>query len=90
MTASQNHRPVEPPDGRRPSGLFIMDFDGTLLRSDRTFAEPDLDALKKLGDLDVVRTIATGRSPGIFQHGGDSRFAGRLYNIFNGRRCTEI
>ena len=62
MTAPRNHKTKEPADGRRPSGLFIMDFDGTLLRSDRTFAEPDLDALKKLGDMDVVRTIATGRS----------------------------
>jgi hypothetical protein len=39
-----------------------MDLDGTLLRSDRTFAGPDLEALRKLGDLNVVRTIATGRS----------------------------
>lgn len=39
-----------------------MDFDGTLLRSDRTFSSIDLDALRRLGDLDIVRTIATGRS----------------------------
>ncbi len=39
-----------------------MDLDGTLLRSDRTFAAPDLEALRKLGELNVVRAIATGRS----------------------------
>jgi HAD superfamily hydrolase (TIGR01484 family) len=39
-----------------------MDLDGTLLRSDRTFAGPDLEALRMLGNLNVVRTIATGRS----------------------------
>lgn len=39
-----------------------MDFDGTLLRSDRTFSSIDLDALKQLGEVGVVRTIATGRS----------------------------
>ena len=51
-----------PPDGSGPRGLFIMDLDGTLLRSDRTFAENDLRALRKLGDLNIVRVIATGRS----------------------------
>jgi len=39
-----------------------MDLDGTLLRSDRTFGGPDLEALKMLGDLNVIRAIATGRS----------------------------
>ena len=57
MTISGNHKP-----GASPGGLFIMDLDGTLLRSDRTFAGPDLEALRMLGNLNVVRTIATGRS----------------------------
>ena len=39
-----------------------MDLDGTLLRSDRTFAGQDLNALRMLGDHHVVRAIATGRS----------------------------
>ena len=39
-----------------------MDLDGTLLRSDRTFGGSDLEALRMLGDLNVVRAIATGRS----------------------------
>jgi hypothetical protein len=39
-----------------------MDFDGTLLRSDRTVALEDLDALRQLGELGIIRAIATGRS----------------------------
>jgi len=62
MTTSRNQASDQPTDGKRPNGLFIMDLDGTLLRSDRTFAVPDLEALRKLGELNVVRTIATGRS----------------------------
>jgi HAD superfamily hydrolase (TIGR01484 family) len=62
MTNSGNYKPGAPPGDNPPGGLFIMDLDGTLLRSDRTFAGPDLEALRMLGDLNVVRTIATGRS----------------------------
>ena len=51
-----------PPAGYGPRGLFIMDLDGTLLCSDRTFSENDLRALRRLGDLNIVRVIATGRS----------------------------
>ncbi|MCP4187696.1 MAG: HAD hydrolase family protein, partial [Gammaproteobacteria bacterium] len=39
-----------------------MDLDGTLLRSDRAFSSIDLDALGQLGELGIIRTIATGRS----------------------------
>ena len=52
----------EAPGGRSPRGLFIMDLDGTLLRSDRAFSDIDLDALEQLGELGIIRTIATGRS----------------------------
>ena len=62
MTTSETNKPGSPPGGRSPGGLFIMDLDGTLLRSDRTFGGPDLKALKMLGDHNVVRAIATGRS----------------------------
>ena len=62
MIISLDHQLAPAPDGRRPRGLFIMDFDGTLLRSDRTFSRIDLDALRQLGDLGIIRTIATGRS----------------------------
>ncbi len=43
-------------------GLFITDFDGTLLRTDRTLAEKDLETLERLGRMNIVRVIATGRS----------------------------
>lgn len=62
MIISQDHQLVKTPGGRRPCGLFIMDFDGTLLRSDRTFADIDIDALKQLGARGCIRAIATGRS----------------------------
>lgn len=62
MMNLRNQTPEQPASDRGPKGLFIMDLDGTLLQSDRTFAAPDLAALRKLGELDVVRTIATGRS----------------------------
>jgi len=45
-----------------PKGLFLTDFDGTLLRSDRTFNPMDLTALERLADLNIVRIVATGRS----------------------------
>jgi Cof subfamily protein (haloacid dehalogenase superfamily) len=48
--------------GRKLVGLFITDLDGTLLRSDRTFSEADLDALRRLGERGVLRVVATGRS----------------------------
>ena len=47
---------------RQPTGLFISDLDGTLLRSDRTFSASDLASLRRLGDHRVVRVVATGRS----------------------------
>jgi hypothetical protein len=53
--------PVQAP-ARAPAGLFITDLDGTLLRSDRTFAAADLAGLRRLGELGVVRVVATGRS----------------------------
>jgi len=49
-------------DGAKPCGLFILDFDGTLLRSDRTVASEDREALQQLGELGIIRVIATGRS----------------------------
>jgi hydroxymethylpyrimidine pyrophosphatase-like HAD family hydrolase len=50
------------PPALRPTGLFVTDLDGTLLRSDRTFAAADLEALRRLGECGVVRVLATGRS----------------------------
>lgn len=45
-----------------PKGLLITDFDGTLLRSDRTFGSRDLNALRGLATRQIGRIIATGRS----------------------------
>ena len=45
-----------------PGGLFVCDFDGTLLRSDRSFSNADLEALRQLDAFGIVRVIATGRS----------------------------
>lgn len=47
---------------RQAAGLFVTDLDGTLLRSDRTFAAADLAGLRRLGELGVARVVATGRS----------------------------
>jgi Cof subfamily protein (haloacid dehalogenase superfamily) len=43
-------------------GLFLTDFDGTLLRSDGTFSQKDLDALDTLNRRGIKTAIATGRS----------------------------
>jgi hydroxymethylpyrimidine pyrophosphatase-like HAD family hydrolase len=50
------------PADRGVTGIFITDLDGTLLRSDRTVAEPVLSCLRRLGELGIARVIATGRS----------------------------
>lgn len=43
-------------------GLFITDFDGTLLRSDNTLGQRDLDALASLTQFGITTAVATGRS----------------------------
>jgi len=71
---STHDTPPEPwTDKAKSKGLFVTDLDGTLLRSDRTFAECDLNALKKLGELHITRAIATGRSIFSFNTVADSR-----------------
>ncbi len=47
---------------RAGKGLFVTDFDGTLVQSDGTVAKKDIEALERLGELGIVRAIATGRS----------------------------
>jgi HAD superfamily hydrolase (TIGR01484 family) len=49
-------------NGQTPCGIFVCDFDGTLLRTDRSFSETDLNALIRLGELGIIRAVATGRS----------------------------
>ena len=62
MIISTDQQLVAAPVGKQPQGLFIMDFDGTLLRSDRTFSRIDLEALTQLGDMGIICAIATGRA----------------------------
>jgi len=62
MIISQEHPITTPRNEVPPRGLFIMDLDGTLLRSDRTVAAEELAALQQLGEFGIIRAIATGRS----------------------------
>jgi HAD superfamily hydrolase (TIGR01484 family) len=62
MNISQEIPVPEWHKGQTPCGLFVCDFDGTLLRSDRSFSDVDLKALIRLGELGIIRAIATGRS----------------------------
>ena len=48
-------------------GLFVVDFDGTFLRDDKTLAAIDRDALAGLRQMGVITAIATGRSLYSFQ-----------------------
>ncbi|MDH3884576.1 MAG: HAD family hydrolase [Desulfobacterales bacterium] len=62
MIISQEIQPSDWRKGDPPCGLFVCDFDGTLLRSDRSFSNADLEALRQLDEFGIVRVIATGRS----------------------------
>lgn len=42
--------------------IFITDFDGTLLRDDKTISREDIRTLKKLRQKKIITAIATGRS----------------------------
>lgn len=43
--------------------MVVTDLDGTLLNSNGVVDNPNLETLVRLGELGIVRTIATGRSP---------------------------
>ncbi len=43
--------------------MVVTDLDGTLLNSQGIAEKPNLDTLVQLGEMGIVRTIATGRSP---------------------------
>jgi len=62
VNISRKIPPTERRERQAPRGLFVCDFDGTLLRSDRSFSDDDLNALVRLGELGVIRAVATGRS----------------------------
>jgi len=59
---------VSSKEGSSHKGLFITDFDGTLLRSDGTLAQRDLDALESLTRRGIKTAVATGRSLYSFLH----------------------
>lgn len=42
--------------------LVATDLDGTFLKSDRTISEKNLEALRRLGEKDIIRVVATGRN----------------------------
>lgn len=43
--------------------MVVTDLDGTLLSSDGNYSQQNLDSLYSLGEMGIVRVIATGRSP---------------------------
>jgi Cof subfamily protein (haloacid dehalogenase superfamily) len=42
--------------------ILFTDLDGTLIRSDGTISEKDIETLNLLGEMGIVRVLATGRS----------------------------
>lgn len=48
---------------RAPVGIFATDFDGTLHKPGSDFHSEDILALERLGSMNILRVIATGRSP---------------------------
>jgi len=45
-----------------PISMVVTDLDGTLLRDDKTVSQTDIDTLHRLGELNVCRVAATGRT----------------------------
>ena len=43
--------------------MVVTDLDGTLLNPQHQISDKDLQSLKLLGDKNIYRVIATGRSP---------------------------
>jgi hydroxymethylpyrimidine pyrophosphatase-like HAD family hydrolase len=63
-----NKKPSKKRSYNLSKGLFVTDFDGTLLRSDGNFSQRDLDALESLAQRGVKTAVATGRSLYSFEH----------------------
>jgi Cof subfamily protein (haloacid dehalogenase superfamily) len=42
--------------------LFATDLDGTILTRDKGFVQKDIEALRQIGEKDIIRVIATGRT----------------------------
>jgi len=66
--------------------MFVTDFDGTLLSSDKTVLTQNLLMLEKIGNAGVIRVIATGRSLFSFQKAVPERLPVD-YLIFSSGGC---
>jgi Cof subfamily protein (haloacid dehalogenase superfamily) len=53
---------LEKNDFKSRRGMMVTDLDGTLLTSERTVSDADLETLRELGRQGIPRVIATGRS----------------------------
>ncbi len=71
-----------------PPGMVVVDLDGTLLRSDGSFAPDDLDALSDLGDSGYLRVIATGRSAFSYRRALGDRILPVDYIVFSSGAAT--
>jgi Cof subfamily protein (haloacid dehalogenase superfamily) len=80
--------PSPPSNSRRFPGMLVVDFDGTLLRSDDTVADDDLAALTELGDRGVLRVIATGRSAFSYRRAMGDRRLPVDYIVFSSGAAT--
>jgi len=49
-------------DYRKKIGLVATDLDGTLLRKDKSISKEDWEMLEFLGEHDILRVVATGRT----------------------------
>ena len=64
--------------------LFLTDFDGTLLRDDKTISREDVRTLETLRQKEIVTVIATGRSVYSFEKALED------IGMFRGNRCLPV
>ncbi len=64
--------------------LFITDFDGTLLRDDKTISQEDVRTLETLRQKKIVTVIATGRSVYSFEK------ALKVIGMDQGKNCLPV
>lgn len=57
-----------------PAGMVVTDLDGTLIHGTSEFSPKVLDCLAELGSRQVVRVVATGRSPFVARRLLDENF----------------
>lgn len=49
-------------NGLKNTRLVVTDLDGTFLKDDKSISNKNLEALKLLGDKNIIRAVATGRN----------------------------